>query len=142
MAKEKALNPQNQEVEEEVIKTDVSQVPAELRAKIENHIKELIAKTGQKRIFAFVVKGDEFDDKEFYIGYFRRPNMMEYSQYMNFWQKDPIQANYTVAQSVFIEGDREMVDDQDIFLYGTMARIIELMNGREAELVKTSRATK
>ena len=117
-------------------------ISIEIREQITKKIEELRQKTGTKRIHAIVVKGDEFDNKPLYIGYFKRPNMLSLSLWMNMVQKDTIQANRTIAQNCFVDGDKELVDDEDLFLYGTQQKISTLMEGRNAELVKLSSAGK
>lgn len=136
-------NSQEMQSQEGLILSDNSvDISVEVREQITKKIEELRQKTGMKRIQAIVVKGDEFDSKPLYIGYFKRPNMMNMSLWMNMVQKDTIQANKTIAQNCFVDGDKELVDDEDLFLYGTQQKISTLMEGRNAELVKLSSAGK
>ena len=113
-----------------------------MREEITKKIEELRQSTGNKRIQAIVVVGDEYDEKPMYVGYFKRPNTMQFSIWMNQAQKDPVVANKTLAQNCFISGDKELVDDEDLFLYGTMSKISLLINSRNADLVKLSSAAK
>jgi len=131
--------PQNESeeknVNENVMFTDVD-VPADVSAQIGEKIKELKAKFGVKKVFVIVVEGDEDDKKPLYIGYFRRPNLMQFSVYMNFVQKDLIQANKQLANNVFLDGDKELVDDEDLFLYGTMQQLSHVIDSRNSDMVK------
>ena len=131
--------PQNQEQKEivsnDVVFSDVN-VSAEVSLAIAEKIKELKAKHGVKKVFVVVVEGDEDDEKPLYIGYFRRPNLMQFSVYMNFVQKDLVQANKQLATNVFLDGDRELVDDEDLFLYGTMQQLSHIIDSRNADMVK------
>ena len=111
-------------------------VPLEVREEIIKKAEALKAQHKLRKIFVIIVEGEEGDSKPLYIGYFRRPSMMHFSQYMNFMQKDPIQANMMLANNVFIEGDREMVSDEELFLYGTMNQLAQLLEARNADLVK------
>ena len=112
-------------------------VPAEIAQSIAEKIVELKAKHGVKKVFVIVVEGDVADgEKPLYIGYFRRPNLMQFSVYMNFVQKDLIQANKQLAMNVFLDGDRELVDDEDLFLYGTMQQLSHVIDSRNADMVK------
>lgn len=112
-------------------------VPAEVSQAIAEKIKELKAKHGVKKVFVIIVEGDVADgEKPLYIGYFRRPNLMQFSVYMNFVQKDLIQANKQLAMNVFLDGDRELVDDEDLFLYGTMQQLSHVIDSRNADMVK------
>lgn len=119
----------------EVVFTDVN-VPAEVSNEIAQKIQALKEQHGVKKVYVIVVEGDEDDDKPLYIAYFRRPNLMQFSIYMNFVQKDLIQANKQLAQSVFLDGDRALVDDDDLFLYGTMQQLSHIIDSRNAGLVK------
>lgn len=119
----------------DVVFTDVN-VSAEVSQSIAEKIKELKAKFGVKKVFVIVVEGDYDDDKPLYIGYFRRPNLLQFSMYMNFVQKDLVQANKQLASNVFLAGDRELVDDEDLFLYGTMQQLSHVIDSRNADMVK------
>lgn len=135
-----AAAPQNEEqkniVGNDVVFTDVN-VPAEVSQEIAEKIKELKEKFGVKKVFVIVVEGDVEDgEKPLYIAYFRRPNLMQFSVYMNFVQKDLIQANKQLAMNVFLAGDRELVDDEDLFLYGTMQQLSHVIDSRNADMVK------
>lgn len=131
--------PQNEQKEivgNDVVFSDVN-VPAEVSQAIAEKIKELKVKHGVKKVFVIVVEGDVSDgEKPLYIGYFRRPNLMQFSVYMNFVQKDLIQANKQLAMNVFLDGDRELVDDEDLFLYGTMQQLSHVIDSRNADMVK------
>lgn len=111
-------------------------LPVEIREEITKKAKELKAQYKLRKIFIAVVQGEEDDDKPFYIGYFRRPGLMHFSQYMNFVQKDLVQANKMLAQNVFLAGDKELVDDEDLFIYGTMGQLSHIIDSRNADLVK------
>ncbi len=113
-----------------------AQITPEISQSIDEKVNELKEKFNVKKVFVVVVKGDEDDEKPLYIGYFRRPNLMQFSVYMNFVQKDLIQANKQLATNTFLAGDREMVDDDDLFLYGTMQQLNHLIDSRNADMVK------
>ncbi len=140
---EENLNTQATKPESNVILVDNAvELSIEVRDEITKKIAEIRQQTGVKRIQAIVVAGDEFDEKPLYIGYFRRPNTIHFSLWMNQAQKDPVQANKTLAQNCFLGGDKALVDDEDLFLYGTMSKIAMLVESRNADLVKLSSAAK
>ena len=112
------------------------EIPAEIKEQITAHAKELKQKHKLRKVFAIVVSGEDVSDKPYYIAYMRRPGMMPFSQYMNFVQKDVVQANKTLAQNIFIEGDRELIDDDELFIYGTMQQMATIIGPLESELVK------
>lgn len=111
-------------------------LPVEMRQAILKKAEELKAEHKLRKIFIALVEGEGEDDKPLYIAYFRRPGLMHFSQYMNFVQKDLVQANKMLAQNVFLAGDKELVDDEDLFLYGTMSQLNQIIDSRNADMVK------
>lgn len=77
-------------------------VPIEVREEIVKKAEELKTQHKLRKIFIIVVEGEEGDDKPLYIAYLRRPSLMHFSQYMNFVQKDLVQANKMLATNVFL----------------------------------------
>jgi hypothetical protein len=108
----------------------------EVREGIMKKAAELKALHKLRKIFVAIVEGEAEDDKPYYIAYLRRPGLMHFSQYMNFVQKDLVQANKMLASNIFVDGDRELVDDDDLFLYGLMSQLSHVIDSRNAELVK------
>lgn len=137
-------NPTNQETQQSnlILTDNAVEISVEVREQITKKIEELRTQTGNKRIQAIVVAGDEYDEKPLYVGYFKRPNTMQFSLWMNQVQKDPVVANKTLAQNTFVSGDKELVDNEDLFLYGTMSKVAQLIESRNADLVKLSSAAK
>jgi hypothetical protein len=134
----------NQETQQSnlILTDNAVEISVEVREQITKKIEELRTQTGNKRIQAIVVAGDEYDEKPLYVGYFKRPNTMQFSLWMNQAQKDPVVANKTLAQNTFVSGDKELVDNEDLFLYGTMSKVAQLIESRNADLVKLSSAAK
>ncbi len=132
------LNPETAQTNNEtVLSTTSISIPVAIRERITAKIAELKTKHGVKNVFAVVVEGDtEAGEKPFYICYMRRPNMMQFSQYMNFVQKDFVQANQMLAQNIFLDGDKELIDDEELFLYGTMQQLNHIIDSRNSDLVK------
>lgn len=111
-------------------------VPLEIREEIAKKAEELKKQHNIRKVYVVVVAGDEDDDKPLYIAYLRRPNLMYFSQYMNFVQKDLIQANKMLATNIFLAGDKELIDDDELFLYGTMQQLNRVIDARNSDLVK------
>lgn len=111
-------------------------VPLEIREEIVKKAEALKAEHKLRKIFIVIVEGEEGDEKPLYIGYLRRPSLMHFSQYMNFVQKDVVQANKMLATNVFLAGDRELVDNDELFLYGTMGQLSQIIDSRNADMVK------
>lgn len=112
-------------------------LPIDVREQIKAKAAELKAKNSIRKVFVIIVEGDtEMGEKPYFIGYFSRPNMMQFSQYMNFIQKDITQASKMLAQNTFIDGDKALIDDEDLFLYGTMPQLNHVIDSRNSDIVK------
>ena len=137
MAKEKKTEvAENQQAAPAIEFINDVNVPIEVREEIVKKAEELKAQHKLRKIFIIVVEGEEGDDKPLYIAYLRRPSLIHFSQYMNFVQKDLVQASKMLATNVFLAGDRELVDDDELFLYGTMQQLNHLIDSRNADTVK------
>lgn len=133
---EMAAKPESKTPEQSTELTGGIDVSPEVRQEIEKKADELKASLKLRKIYVVIVEGDEGDDKPLYIAYLRRPSLAHFSQYMNFVQKDIVQANKMLASNVFIAGDRELIDDDDLFLYGTMPQLSGIIESRNADMVK------
>lgn len=131
-------NVKEQSVKDAVVLNNESlSLPVAVREQISDKIAELKEKNHVKKVFVVIVEGDlDSGEKPFYIAYFKRPNMMQFSQYMSFVQKDIVQANQMLAQNTFIGGDKELVDDEELFLYGTMQQLNHIIDSRNSDIVK------
>lgn len=61
------------------------------------------------------------------------------SKYLTAAQKDQAVAMRTLAKECFLDGDKELVDDDSLFLFGLMgqlAKVIEMRNGKLVNLSK------
>lgn len=112
------------------------ELPMDLQDAVKAKAAAIKAEKKLKRIYPIVVKGDESDEKPFYVGYFKRPDFMVFSMFMNKVQSDSAQASRMLAQNCFVDGDKELVSDDDLFLYGLMNQLTVLVDNRHAELVK------
>lgn len=121
---------------------DILELSPEVEKEIEKKVEELKKANPTARvIYPIVVEGDpEFDDKELYIGYFRQPDFKTFSKYLSAAQSNNAVAMRTLAKDCFLGGDEPMVNDDSLFLFGTMGqlgKIIEMRNGRLVNLSKT-----
>lgn len=138
MIMETTFNSGNQPANDAVVLNNASlNVPIEYRTQIATKIAELKAKFNVKKVFVVIVEGNVNEgEKPVYIAYLRRPNLMQFSQYMTFAQKDLVQANQMLAQNIFLDGDKELIDDEELFLYGTMNQLNHVIDARNSDLVK------
>ena len=50
-------------------------------------------------------------------------------------KKDEVTAMRTLARDCFIDGDKELVDNDSLFLFGLMGQLSELIQTRQSILV-------
>lgn len=132
-------------MEENEIYEEEPIVNEELQKKIDATIEKLREKNPKsRRIFAIAVKGTEFvDEKELYTAYFREPDFKTFSKYLTFIQNGQQAAGMrALATDCFLEGDKELVDDDSLFLFGLMGQLAKIIEMRHGQLVNLSKARK
>lgn len=128
------------EIKEPLFNEEGQIANAKLAKEIEAKVASL--KDGDKTlrvVFPLVVEGAEFDEKDHYIGYFRQPSFASFSKYLSASQTNQALAMRTLAKDCFLDGDKELVDDDSLFMFGLMgqlARIIEMRHGNLINLSK------
>jgi hypothetical protein len=95
-----------------------------------------------KKIFPIIVFGSGDDEKEQYIGYFRQPSFASFSKYLTASQSNPAVAMRTLAKECFIDGDKELVDDDSLFLFGLLGQLSKVIETRNGQLVNLSKPGK
>lgn len=95
-----------------------------------------------KRIRPIVIFGDEFDDKDIYVGYFREPDFATFSKFVQLQKKDDVAALRALARDTFVDGDKEMIDDDSLFLYGLSPELGKILDARQTKVVNFSKAGK
>lgn len=108
----------------------------ECREAIKQKAKELAKENGVKRVFPVVVYGEEADEKPVYVAYFKRPDNATYSRFMSLVQEDQVQASTVLAQATIVGGDAELVNDSELFNFGTMNQLTPIVQSRGGEVVK------
>ncbi len=106
----------------------------------EKKIKETALKLKQekklRKIYPMVVFGEEnCDEKEVYVAYLAEPTFPQFSKFMAASKKDEVMAMRTLAKDCFIDGDRDLVDNESLFLFGLMGQLSELITTRQSILV-------
>lgn len=112
---------------------------------IEKKIAELKkANPGVRKIFAIAVKGEEdCDDKELYVGYFKRPGTATFSKYIAAaGNNNVVPAAKMLAKETWIDGDKELLDDEDLFIFGLFPRLNQLTQTRVTAFVNLSKPRK
>lgn len=89
-----------------------------------------------RKVFPIVVFGDaNIDEKDLYIAYLGEPSFPQFSKFMVASKKDEVAAMRTLAKDCFIEGDKELVDNESLFLFGLMGQLSEIISTRQSLLV-------
>lgn len=128
---------------EDVQLTDELMVSEDILQTINNKVNELLAANPKlKRVYPIFVEGDESDGQEYFVGYFRQPSFVAFSKYMSLSQKDQVGAMRELAKECFLDGDKELIKDESLFLYGLMPHLFSLIEVRKGTLVNLSKAGK
>lgn len=115
----------------------------EQKKAIEKKVAELRDSKKVKRIYPISIQGDEFDEKPVYTAYFKQPDLMTFSKYMTISAKqDPTVAMRQLAKDCFLDGDRELIDDDSMFIFGTLPYASSLLSTRKGGLVNFSKSGK
>ncbi|CDB10925.1 putative uncharacterized protein [Bacteroides sp. CAG:633] len=115
-----------------------------VQSEIENKITTLKQNDHKlKRIYPIMVLGDvEAGEKPYYIGYFKQPPFPAFSKYLSLSQKDQAGAMRELAKDCFLDGDKELIKDESLFLYGLMPHLAQLIEMRQGKVVNLSKAGK
>lgn len=119
------------ELKEEVLK--------EIEQKVESLKKE---NPKLKVVFPIVVHGEEYDSKELYVGYFKQPDFVAFSKYLTASQSNQAVAMRALANDCFVAGDKELIDDDSLFLFGLMMQLSKVIEMRHSKLVNLSKPAK
>ncbi len=111
-----------------------------LTLKQEGEIKEkalkLKSEKNLRKVYPMVVFGEtEQGEKEFYVAYMAEPSFPQFSKFMAASKKDEVTAMKTLAKDCFIDGDKELVDNDSLFLFGLMGQLSEVVSTRQSILI-------
>ena len=111
---------------------------AELQKTVDAKAAKLKAENGIRVIYPLVVEGQEYDEKDVYIGYFQQPNFKVFSKYLTASQSNNALAMRNLAKDCFVDGDKELIDDDSLFLFGLMGQLSQIIEMRNGTLVNLS----
>lgn len=108
----------------------------ELEAQIKETAGKLKAEKKLRKIYPLVVFGDtSCGEKEVYVAYMSEPTFPQFSKFMVASRKDEVMAMKTLAKDCFVDGDKELVDNESLFLFGLMGQLTEIISTRQSMLV-------
>lgn len=108
----------------------------EQEGQIKKKASELKKEKKLRKVYPMVVFGDtEIGEKETYVAYLGEPTFAQFSKFMAASKKDEVMAMRTLAKDCFLEGDKELVDNDSMFLFGLMGQLSEIISPRQSTLV-------
>lgn len=127
----------------ETVKEDIL-TSEKIQTEVEKKVEELkAADTKLKRVFPILVEGDEeAGEKPYYVGYFKQPPFPAFSKYLALSQKDQAGAMRELAKDCFVDGDKELIKDDSLFIYGLMPHLGQIIELRKGKMVNLSKAGK
>lgn len=116
----------------------------DIQAQIEKKVKELKEKNPNLRmIFPIVIDGMAgCDEKDHYIGYFCQPSFKTFSKYLTASQNNQLVAMKVLAKDCFLDGDKELIEDDSLFVFGLMGHLSKIIEVRHGRLVNLSKPGK
>ena len=103
---------------------------------IKKKASELKADKKSRKVYPIVVFGDTASgEKEIYTAYLGEPTFPQFSKFMAASKKDEVMAMKTLAKDCFLDGDKELVDNESLFLFGLMGQLSEIISTRQSVLV-------
>lgn len=122
--------------------TEVVALDPKVQAAIEKKVAELKENNPKAKIIPLLVEGDGDDEKDVYVGYFCQPSFLNFSKYLTLSQKDQASAMRQLAKDCFLDGDRELIDDDSLFLFGLMGQLQHLIKMRGGRVINLSKPGK
>lgn len=92
-------------------------------------------KTQHKTKKVFLISVEDEDTGEWKSAFFRKPKLKEFSMFTTLAQKDKIQALQTLMKNIYLEGDNDLISDDDLFL-AAMTQIEEIVNVQASKIKK------
>lgn len=121
---------------------EVDNLDPKVQAAIEKKVADLKANNPKAKIIPLLVEGEGDDEKDIYVGYFSQPSFINFSKYLTLSQKDQASAMRQLAKDCFVDGDRELIDDDSLFLFGLMGQLQHLIKMRGGRVINLSKPGK
>ena len=109
---------------------------------IEEKAKKLQKTKKLKKVFPMAVEGDEYDDKDLYVAYFKEPSLKDFSKFQVMGKSQEAMALRQLAKDCFLDGDKELIEDDSLFMGGLMSQILGIVRFRKSSIVNLSKAGK
>lgn len=84
----------------------------------------------------YLIQVEDEDTGEWYEAYFRKPNLKEFSMFTTIAQKgDRIQALQTLMKNIFVDGNKLVIEEDDLFL-AAMSQIEDILSVQASKIKK------
>lgn len=125
-------------------------VNEELELELDSKKEKEIAKRGDelkkekklKKVFPLAVEGDEVDEKDLYVIFLSEPDFKTFSKFQSMGKQNEAQALRQLARDCYLDGDKELIDDDSLFLFGLMPQLMSIIHFRRSRIVNLSKAGK
>jgi len=117
-------------------------ISKELEKEISDKCDALCAEHKIKKVFPIIIEGDDLDEKELYITYFREPELKAFSKFQSLGKSNEVQASRQLARDCYLDGDKEPIDDDSMFLYSLRVELMGIIRVRKSKIVNLSKARK
>lgn len=107
------------------------QISPEKLAEIKAEVKKLQKKYGKITVIA--TEGDE--PKPVLVAYMRPATIAAVSRFSSQASKNEVLAAKGLAEDLFVGGDKELLTDDEAFLFGLMPNIDKIMKIRQSKIV-------
>lgn len=111
-------------------------------AEIKKKVESLQKSKKLKKVFPFVIEGDEHDDKELYTIFLKEPSFKDFSKFQTMGKQNEAQALRQLARDCYVDGDKELLDDDSLFMFGLMPQVMSIVRFRKSKVVNLSKAGK
>jgi len=126
----------NEDQEQELL------ISASLQKDIKAKVEELQKVKKVKKVFPIAVEGDEDDEKDLYVAYFKEPTFADFSKFTAMGKSNETQALRQLGRDCLLDGDKELLDDDSLFLFGLMPQLSSIVRFRRSRIVNLSKAGK
>lgn len=114
----------------------------DVREQIEEKAEKIKKSQNVKTVFPIAVAGADYDEKPLYVAYFKQPSFECFSKFLRFAQNDHASAMKGLANDCFLDGDKELITDDSLFLFGLMSQLNRIVETRHSCLVNLSKPGK
>lgn len=117
------------------------QIDLQFEETVKAKAEAIAAREKIKRVIPIVVEGrEDLGEKPYFVAYMRIPSMKALSKFMMTSSANSVIAQQNLAKDCFIDGDKELLTDDELFLFGLMPQLNTLIEPRNAKIVNLSKA--